>query len=130
MINDELKPCPFCGGSEYLQVRRRGAMHSSMPDIPMAVLCNNESCEDVWGPTMYGELDAIAAWNNRHTDTRLEDDFCNSLLKDAAQKLREACDAHAVLSQYDKVNEMRNLADEIDLALSVTPYTPPKQEDK
>ena len=48
---------------------------------------------------------------------RNEADYLISLMKDAAQKLREAGDAHAVLSQYDKISQMEATADELDAVI-------------
>ena len=52
-----------------------------------------------------------------HNETLEDADYLASLMKDAAQKLREACDAHAVLSQYDKVSQMEATADELDAVI-------------
>lgn len=65
-MSEELKPCPFCGLAEWLSVVQAGSVLSSMPDVPMKVICKNRlDCEDVSGPVRYGRYDAIAAWNRR-----------------------------------------------------------------
>jgi len=51
------------------------------------------------------------------TEALEEADYLTSLMKDAAQKLREAGEAHAVLSQYDKISQMEATADELDAAI-------------
>jgi hypothetical protein len=65
----ELKPCPFCGTSEWLEVSPCGSMTTDMPKRPYRVVCEHIEHDSVDGPVAYGSAEAIAAWNRRATPT-------------------------------------------------------------
>lgn len=62
-----LKPCPWCGTAEHLSVQWPGSMTADMPDCRCRVVCTHIDHDTVVGPTAYGEVEAIAAWNTRLT---------------------------------------------------------------
>jgi Lar family restriction alleviation protein len=55
-MSEELKPCPFCGGTGELEVGSIGRIR--------LVVCNNNDCL-VEGPIGHSRDEAIAAWNRR-----------------------------------------------------------------
>lgn len=56
-MNDELKPCPFCGSTDL-------RIHKSDTHLPVRfVMCNNKDC-NTEGPTDLGESGAIEKWNS------------------------------------------------------------------
>ena len=57
-MNDELKPCPFCGSSD---VKVMTAVVNEYRTL-WAAIC--QKC-DAWGPTDLGKSGAAEAWNNR-----------------------------------------------------------------
>ena len=59
MTDEELKPCPFCGGE--------GASHQTALSGRFHVFCL--AC-DAEGPWCNMEAEAIAAWNRRTDDPR------------------------------------------------------------
>lgn len=57
-MNDELKPCPFCGGTEV-------TCHKAQYE-GYVVACDNTDCQTD-GPWDLGKSGAIAKWNHRVT---------------------------------------------------------------
>ena len=84
MMNEELKPCPFCGGeAELIGGTENWTPTYDDPDSggdPVAVVCNNCSC-GLYG-TFWDYGDAEKAWNNRVPDTNIP-----------ADRLQEICEA-------------------------------------
>lgn len=68
MTAPDLKPCPFCGQTDFLTLHAVGSLLGSMPDRPYQVRCRHLDCEDVQGPVAYGREAAIAIWNTRTPD--------------------------------------------------------------
>lgn len=62
-MNEELKPCPFCGGRD-VYVSDAGFNH-------FAVRCRNKGCEGQ-GKRDYEKTSAILAWNTREVSDKLE----------------------------------------------------------
>ena len=81
----------------------------NLPDTTELTWCQ-KLARDAMGVTRGS---ALATARNEALE---EADYLISLMMDAAQKLREAQDAHAFLSQYDKVSQMEATADELDAA--------------
>jgi Lar family restriction alleviation protein len=53
----ELKPCPFCGGTEEL-----GITHFELDERMTFVICGDCQCE---GPVGFSEEEAEKLWNRR-----------------------------------------------------------------
>lgn len=62
---EEMRPCPWCGETDHLNVSRVGSLTSDMPDRPYRVSCSHIDHDYVQGPVAYGKPAAIAAWNSR-----------------------------------------------------------------
>jgi Lar family restriction alleviation protein len=60
-MNDELKPCPFCGCKPWFKPREYG--------VEKQTFVNCLHCGAV-GPTKVNDDEAIASWNNRVTETK------------------------------------------------------------
>lgn len=58
-MEQELKPCPFCGGEAYADTDR----------FFYFIYCLDFKCHEKHGHSKFSNyLDAITAWNTRHDD--------------------------------------------------------------
>lgn len=64
----KIKPCPFCGETQYLDVRE---------SVEWFVSCLNPLC----GQMKSTKIEAIKAWNTRHTPS-LSDEAILGLIRD------------------------------------------------
>lgn len=58
-MNEDLLPCPFCGGAPKVETAKWGTTFS--------IACRNTKCFGPSTPYYGNESDAIAAWNRRST---------------------------------------------------------------
>ena len=61
---DELKPCPFCGGTDIEIMHWTTAVKAGPHQIMYAAFCSNPDC-GAFGPWDLGESGAVEAWNKR-----------------------------------------------------------------
>jgi len=57
-MNEELKPCPFCGGKAEIII-------FSAEYGTLTVGCTNEECDITMGKAFFSDEEAIQHWNRR-----------------------------------------------------------------
>lgn len=57
-MNEELKPCPFCGGEAEIII-------FSVEYGTVTVGCTNEECDITMGKAFFTDKEAIQHWNRR-----------------------------------------------------------------
>lgn len=57
-MNEELKPCPFCGGKAEIII-------FSAEYGTVTVGCTNEECDITMGKAFFSDEEAIQHWNRR-----------------------------------------------------------------
>jgi Lar family restriction alleviation protein len=63
--NEELKPCPFCGGKPYI-IQEEDCFGNKLDEYEIG--CNNRKCKmTVYTNEVGSKKRAIAAWNKRVT---------------------------------------------------------------
>ncbi len=92
-MNDKIEPCPFCGG-------KAGRVIDHRKDINMIRCLGNNNCFQnvAFYPSM---KEAIAAWNKRTPDARLE---AERAVIEAAKEAGEALARYREQRKYRKIH--------------------------
>ena len=96
-MNNELLPCPFCGGAGFIQCEDH-----RMQSRPPIYIGECDRCGMSLGDWHKSEADAIAAWNRRTPRPAWEETVLA-----AARAYREACQAWGKLTTDDLIHRPR-----------------------